>query len=161
MKIKDYNQMMRYLTSTGEFTRNRGVPKQQGMKNKFIEHRQKLGDVIRNQKDNKVTVMNRVKEKVREEDISERIARMHHIYDGGPKPKHMDNPTIKTTEEMQKIKPIKQPKKAATATPLKIDFSGIDANIRAFEEVEKPASIAPKTVKKKSEGLAYLLNIDE
>ena len=153
--------MMRYLTSTGEFSRNRGVSKLQGMKNKFIEHRQKLGDVIKNQKDNKVTVMNRVKEKVREEDISERIARMHHIYDGGPKPKHMDNPTIKTAEEMQKTKPFKQPKKAATATPLKIDFSGIDANIRAFEEVEKPASITPKTVKKKSEGLAYLLNIDE
>ena len=160
MKEKDYNQMMRYLTSTGEFSRNRGVSKLQGMKNKFIEHRQKLGDVIKNQKDNKVTVMNRVKEKVREEDISERIARMHHIYDGGPKPKHMDNQTIKTAEEMQKTKPFKQPKKVATA-PLKIDFSGIDANIRALEEVEKPASITPKTVKKKSEGLAYLLGVDE
>ena len=159
MKIKDYNQMMRYLTSTGEFSRNRGVPKQQGMKNKFIEHRQKLGDVINNQKDNKVVVMNRVKEKVREEDISERIARMHHIYDGGPRPKHMDNPTIKAAEDMKKIKPFKQPIK--DVKPVDIDVTGIDANLRVLEDIETPTPTAPKTVKKKSEGLAYLLGIDE
>lgn len=159
MKIKDYNQMMRYLTSTGEFSRNRGVPKQQGMKNKFIEHRQKLGDVINNQKDNKVVVMNRVKEKVREEDISERIARMHHIYDGGPRPKHMDNPKIKAAEDMKKIKPFKQPIK--DVKPVDIDVTGIDANLRVLEDIQTPTPTAPKTVKKKSEGLAYLLGIDE
>ena len=123
MKIKDYNQMMRYLKSTGEFSRNR------------------------------------VKEKVREEDVSERIARMHHIYDGGPRPKHMDNPTIKAAEDMKKIKPIKQPVK--DVKPVDIDVTGIDANLRVLEDIQTPPVAAPKTVKKKSEGLAYLLGIDE
>ena len=92
-------------------------------------------------------------------DVSERIARMHHIYDGGPKPKHMDNPTIKAAEDMKKIKPIKQPVK--DVKPVDIDVTGIDANLRVLEDIQTPTPTAPKTVKKKSEGLAYLLGIDE
>ncbi len=34
------------------------------------------------------------KKKVRVESMPERIERLHHIYDGGPKPKHLDDPTI-------------------------------------------------------------------
>jgi hypothetical protein len=138
MKISEYNQMMRYLTSTGEFSRNKGVSKKDAMK-KILKEKKPV---------------------VREEDISERIARMHHIYDNGPRPKHMDNPNIKSTEDMKKIiKPIKKPVK--TITPVKIDFDGINTSLNTLEQLDNTAPIKPTERKKKSEGLAYLLGVDE
>ena len=159
MKLKDYKQMMSYLTSTGEFSRNRGLSKKDAYKNKFIEHRQKVQDVINNQKDNKVTVMNRVKTKPREEDIIERAQRFHYLYDNGPKPKHMDNKNIKTFEEMQEMKKVKTPTKKIE--PVKIDFTGINTSLNELENLKKTSPIKPTIRKKKSEGLAYLLGIDE
>ena len=159
MKLKDYKQMMAYLTSTGEFSRNRGLSKKDAYKNKFIEHRQKVQDVINNQKDNKVTVMNRVKTKKREEDFSERLARLHHLHDDGPRPKHMDNKNIKSYEEMQEMKKVKTPIKKIE--PVKIDFTGINTSLNDLENLKKASPIKPTIRKKKSEGLAYLLGIDE
>ena len=71
----------------------------------------------------------------------------------------MDNPTIKAAEDMKKIKPIKQPVKDVKSVD--IDVTGIDANLRVLEDIQTPPVTAPKTVKNKSEGLAYLLGIDE
>ena len=40
--------------------------------------------------------------KFRPETVEERIQRMHHIYDGGPKPKHYDNPNVIDQENLGK-----------------------------------------------------------
>ena len=134
MKVKEYEQMMRYLTSTGEFKRNKNTKG-----NYIVENAKKFDD--------------ETKPKVREETISERIESMHHIYDGGPKPKHMDNKNIKSYEEMQKInKPFKKIKKILS--PVKIDFSGIDADLASLESsMNSPEPVYKLPVEEKLEGL--------
>ena len=140
MKVKEYEQMMRYLTSTGEFKRNKNT------KGNYIVENAKKFD-------------NETKPKVREETISERIESMHHIYDGGPKPKHMDNKNIKSYEEMQKInKPFKKIKKILS--PVKIDFSGIDADLASLESsMNSPEPVYKLPVEEKLEGLETILGI--
>ena len=140
MKVKEYEQMMRYLTSTGEFKRNKNT------KGNYIVETAKKFD-------------NETKPKVREETISERIESMHHIYDGGPKPKHMDNKNIKSYEEMQKInKPFKKIKKILS--PVKIDFSGIDADLASLESsMNSPEPVYKLPVEEKLEGLETILGV--
>ena len=140
MKIKEYEQMMRYLTSTGEFKRNKNTKG-----NYIVENAKKFDD--------------ETKPKVREETISERIESMHHIYDGGPKPKHMDNKNIKSYEEMQKInKPFKKIKKILS--PVKIDFSGIDADLASLESsMNSPEPVYKLPVEEKLEGLETILGV--
>ena len=140
MKVKEYEQMMRYLTSTGEFKRNNN---KKG--NYIVENAKKFDD--------------ETKPKVREETISERIESMHHIYDGGPKPKHMDNKNIKSYEEMQKInKPFKKIKKILS--PVKIDFSGIDADLASLESsMNSPEPVYKLPVEEKLEGLETILGV--
>ena len=139
MKIKDYNQMMRYLTSTGEFTRNRGVSKDKVKPHSVLDK------------------------------TSQRIAELHHVYDGGPKPNNLTNKpkeNMKTTDR----KLFKQPKKNEVkpfikkVEPLKIDVSGIDVGLTELENTVKPspaAEPAPIRRKEPSKGLAYLLGVDE
>ena len=140
MKVKEYEQMMRYLTSTGEFKRNKNT------KGNYIVETAKKFD-------------NETKPKVREETISERIESMHHIYDGGPKPKHMDNKNIKSYEEMQKInKPFKKIKKILS--PVKIDFSGIDADLASLESsMNSPEPVYKLPEEEKLEGLETILGV--
>ena len=140
MKVKEYEQMMRYLTSTGEFKRNKNTKG-----NYIVENAKKFDD--------------ETKPKVREETISERIESMHHIYDGGPKPKHMDNKNIKSYEEMQKInKPFKKIKKILS--PVKIDFSGIDADIDSLEcSMNSPEPVYKLPKEEKLEGLETILGV--
>ena len=140
MKIKEYEQMMRYLTSTGEFKRN------SNKKGNYIVKTAKKFD-------------DETKPKVREETISERIESMHHIYDGGPKPKHMDNKNIKSYEEMQKIiKPSKKIKKILS--PVKIDFSGIDADLASLESsMNSPEPVYKLPKEEKLEGLETILGV--
>ena len=140
MKVKEYEQMMRYLTSTGEFKRNKNTKG-----NYIVESAKKFDD--------------ETKPKVREETISERIESMHHIYDGGPKPKHMDNKNIKSYEEMQKInKPFKKIKKILS--PVKIDFSGIDADLASLESsMNSPEPVYKLPVEEKLEGLETILGV--
>lgn len=140
MKVKEYEQMMRYLTSTGEFKRNKNTKG-----NYIVENAKKFDD--------------ETKPKVREETISERIESMHHIYDGGPKPKHMDNKNIKSYEEMQKInKPFKKIKKILS--PVKIDFSGIDADLASLESsMNSPEPVYKLPVEEKLEGLETILGV--
>ena len=140
MKVKEYEQMMRYLTSTGEFKRNKNTKS-----NYIVENAKKFDD--------------ETKPKVREETISERIESMHHIYDGGPKPKHMDNKNIKSYEEMQKInKPFKKIKKILS--PVKIDFSGIDADLASLESsMNSPEPVYKLPVEEKLEGLETILGV--
>ena len=133
MKVKEYEQMMRYLTSTGEFKRNKNTKG-----NYIVENAKKFDD--------------ETKPKVREETISERIESMHHIYDGGPKPKHMDNKNIKTFEEMQSVNKvidyspkkterpfvkdaIKPFKKIKKISPVNIDISGIRTDLNKYENI--------------------------
>ena len=84
---------------------------------------------------------------------------MHHIYDGGPKPKHMDNKNIKSYEEMQKInKPFKKIKKILS--PVKIDFSGIDADLASLESsMNSPEPVYKLPVEEKLEGLETILGV--
>ena len=140
MKVKEYEQMMRYLTSTGEFKRNKNTKG-----NYIVENAKKFDD--------------ETKPKVREETISERIESMHHIYDGGPKPKHMDNKNIKSYEEMQKInKPFKKIKKILS--PVKIDFSGIDADLASLESsMNSPEPVYKLPKEEKLEGLETILGV--
>ena len=140
MKVKEYEQMMRYLTSTGEFKRNKNTKG-----NYIVKTAKKFDD--------------ETKPKVREETISERIESMHHIYDGGPKPKHMDNKNIKSYEEMQKInKPFKKIKKILS--PVKIDFSGIDADLASLESsMNSPEPVYKLPVEEKLEGLETILGV--
>ena len=140
MKVKEYEQMMRYLTSTGEFKRNKNTKG-----NYIVENAKKFDD--------------ETKPKVREETISERIESMHHIYVGGPKPKHMDNKNIKSYEEMQKInKPFKKIKKILS--PVKIDFSGIDADLASLESsMNSPEPVYKLPVEEKLEGLETILGV--
>ena len=140
MKIKEYEQMMLYLTSTGEFKRNKNTKG-----NYIVENAKKFDD--------------ETKPKVREETISERIESMHHIYDGGPKPKHMDNKNIKSYEEMQKInKPFKKIKKILS--PVKIDFSGIDADLASLESsMNSPEPVYKLPKEEKLEGLETILGV--
>ena len=140
MKVKEYEQMMRYLTSTGEFKRNKNTKG-----NYIVENAKKFDD--------------ETKPKVREETISERIESMHHISDGGPKPKHMDNKNIKSYEEMQKInKPFKKIKKILS--PVKIDFSGIDADLASLESsMNSPEPVYKLPVEEKLEGLETILGV--
>ena len=140
MKVKEYEQMMRYLTSTGEFKRNKNTKG-----NYIVENAKKFDD--------------ETKPKVREETISERIESMHHIYDGGPNPKHMDNKNIKSYEEMQKInKPFKKIKKILS--PVKIDFSGIDADLASLESsMNSPEPVYKLPKEEKLEGLETILGV--
>ena len=140
MKVKEYEQMMRYLTSTGEFKRNKNTKG-----NYIVENAKKFDD--------------ETEPKVREETISERIESMHHIYDGGPKPKHMDNKNIKSYEEMQKInKPFKKIKKILS--PVKIDFSGIDADLASLESsMNSPEPVYKLPKEEKLEGLETILGV--
>ena len=113
MKIKEYNQMMNYLTR----------PKKKPIK--------------------------------REETYPERIARLQHTHDGiGTRPKHMDNPNIYPFEE----KPIK--KKIKKTEPLKIDITGINNSLNAYEKLNKADPIKPIKREEKLEGLAGILGVD-
>ena len=113
MKIKEYNQMMNYLTR----------PKQKPIK--------------------------------REETMPERIARLQYTYDNaGTKPKHMDNPNIYTHEQ----KPFK--KKIKKTEPLKIDITGINNSLNAYEKLNKPDPVKPIKREERLEGLAGILGVD-
>ena len=122
MKVKKYNEMMAYLTRKKEPTIRLPVTK-------YDEPTKKT------------------KPKVREETIFERIESIHHIYDGGPKPKHIDNKNIKFYEDMQTInkvidyspnktkrpQPFKKIKK--NSRPVNIDISVINRDLSKYEQI--------------------------
>ena len=113
MKVKEYQQMMNYLTRT----------KQKPIK--------------------------------REETMPERIARLQYTYDNvGTKPKHMDNKNIYTHEQ----KPFK--KKIKKTEPLKIDITGINNSLNAYEKLNKADPIKPIKLEERLEGLAGILGVD-
>ena len=147
MKIKEYNEMMRYLTRKKEPTIRLPVTK-------YDEP------------------INKTKPKVREETMSERIESMHHIYDGGPKPKHMDNKNIKSYEDMQTInkvidyspnrtkrpQPFKKIKK--NSRPVNIDISGINRDLSKYEQILNAPEPKYKLRKEeKLEGIETILGI--
>jgi hypothetical protein len=91
----------------------------------------------------------------REETIPERIARLQYTYDNaGTKPKHMDNPNIYTHEQ----KPFK--KKIKKTEPLKIDITGINNSLNAYEKLNKADPIKPIKREERLEGLAGILGVD-
>ena len=141
MKIKEYEQMMRYLTSTGEFKRN------SNKKGNYIVKTAKKFD-------------DETKPKVRQETMPERIDRVLYEEDGiGERPKHLDNKNIKSFEDMGTVnKPFKKIKKILS--PVKIDFSGIDADIDSLESsMNSPEPVYKLPKEEKLEGLETILGV--
>ena len=152
MKLKDYNQMMSYLT------RPKNTLTESMKKSEFVkEQKQKR---IEENRINAVRKKYGLKPNQRPETMNERVDRLGYVYDDiGSKPKHMDNPNIVAHENLKEPKKIK---KISPITPLFIDTSGIDVGLTALERPFKPTPVEPpKRPKKKSEGLAYLLGIVE
>ena len=152
MKLKDYNQMMSYLT------RPKNTLTESMKKSEFVkEQKQKR---IEENRINAVRKKYGLKPNQRPETMNERVDRLGYVYDDiGSKPKHMDNPNIVAHEN---LKPTKKIKKISPITPLFIDTSGIDVGLTALERPVNPTPVEPpKRPKKRSEGLAYLLGIVE
>ena len=153
MKVKEYNEMMRYLTRKKEPTIRLPVTEY----DKPIEKN---------------------KPKVRQESTPERIDRVLHVYDGiGKRPKHMDNKNIKSFEDMQTVNKvidyspkkterpfvkdaIKPFKKIKKISPVNIDISGIRTDLNKYENIintPEPEYKLPK--RDKLEGIETILNI--
>ena len=135
MKVKEYNEMMRYLTRKKEPTIRLPVTEY----DKPIEKN---------------------KPKVRQESMPERIDRVLYQYDGiGKRPKHLDNKNIKSFEDMGTVnKPFKKIKKILS--PVKIDFSGIDADLASLESsMNSPEPDYKLPVEEKLEGLETILGV--
>ena len=138
MKVSEYNQMMAYLTRKKPEKKAKGFDVEAPAK-KFDDE---------------------TKPKVREETMSERIQSMHHIYDGGPRPKHMDNKNIKSYEDMQTIKPFKKIKKISR--PINIDISGINTDLNKLENImnKTPEPVYnPPAEEENLEGLEKILGV--
>ena len=100
--------------------------------------------------------------KVRTENMTERIQRMQHLYDDGPRPKHMDNKNIKSQEDIEKMKNKyynDMLKKDKEVKPLKLDITGISDNL--FND--KPEPLKPDLPKRSDEeldvGIASILGL--
>lgn len=100
--------------------------------------------------------------KTRTENMTERIQRMQHIYDDGPRPKHMDNKNIKSHEDIEKMKNKyynDMLKKDKEVKPLKLDITGISDNL--FND--KPEPVKPDLPKRSDEeldvGIASILGL--
>ena len=153
MKVKEYEEMMRYLTRKKEPTIRLPVTEY----DKPIEKN---------------------KPKVRQETSPERIDRVLYEVDGiGKRPKHLDNKNIKTFEEMQSVNKvidyspkkterpfikdaIKPFKKIKKFSPVNIDISGIRTDLNKYENLintPEPEYKLPK--RDKLEGIETILNI--
>ena len=153
MKVKEYNEMMRYLTRKKEPTIRLPVTEY----DKPIEKN---------------------KPKVRQETSPERIDRVLYEVDGiGKRPKHLDNKNIKTFEEMQTVNKVidyspkkterpfikdatKPFKKIKKFSPVNIDISGIRTDLNKYENLintPEPEYKLPK--RDKLEGIETILNI--
>jgi hypothetical protein len=143
MKVKEYEQMMRYLTSTGEFKRNNNK------KGNYIVETAKKFD-------------NETKPKVRQETMPERIDRVLYEEDGiGERPKHLDNKNIKSFEDMGTVnKPFKKIKKISR--PINIDISGINTDLNKLENImnKTPEPVyKPPAEEEKLEGIETILQL--
>jgi len=148
MKLKDYNQMMSYLTRP---------------KNNLTESMKK-SEFVKEQKQ-KIAEQNRIKAKrleyglkpnQRPETFNERASRLAYVYDDiGSKPKHMGNPNIVEFENMKKPKKIKK-----ISRPINIDISGIDRDLSKYEQILNAPEPKYKLRKEeKLEGIETILGI--
>ena len=148
MKLKDYNQMMSYLTRP---------------KNNLTESMKK-SEFVKEQKQ-KIAEQNRIKAKrleyglkpnQRPETMPERVDRLAYLYDDiGSKPKHMGNPNIVEFENMKKPKKIKK-----ISRPINIDISGIDRDLSKYEQILNAPEPKYKLRKEeKLEGIETILGI--
>ena len=178
MKIKEYNEMMKYLTREKEPTIRLPVTEYDDPKYTQIEKNKK-------KKINK-------KSNIRQETMPERIERVVYQYDspkGMKQPKHMDNKNIKTFEEMQTINQVidyspiktKRPVLPAVTTPVtaavkankpfkkikkierpvNIDISGINTDLNKYEQIlnETPEPKYELPKEDKLEGIETILGI--
>jgi len=148
MKLKDYNQMMSYLTRP---------------KNNLTESMKK-SEFVKEQKQ-KIAEQNRIKAKrleyglkpnQRPETMPERVDRLAYLYDDiGSKPKHMGNHNIVDFENMKKPKKIKK-----ISRPINIDISGIDRDLSKYEQILNAPEPKYKLRKEeKLEGIETILGI--
>ena len=170
MKIKEYNEMMKYLTREKEPTIRLPVTE--------------YDDPIEKTKVKKINKKNNI----RQETMPERIERVVYQYDspkGMKQPKHMDNKNIKTFEEMQTInqvidyspiktkRPVTTPVTAAVNVnkpfkkikkierPVNIDISGINTDLNKYEQIlnETPEPKYELPKEDKLEGIETILGI--
>ena len=59
--------------------------------------------------------LNTVKKRV--ETMDERLSRLTHLYDDGPKPEHLDDKSIVTMEDWSKMKPVIKKTPVIKTTP--------------------------------------------
>ena len=154
MKLKDYNQMMSYLT------RPKNNLTESIKKSEFVkEQKQKIAEQNRI---NSVRKKYGLKPNQRPETFNERVDRLAYVYDDiGSKPKHMENPNIVAHEN---LKPFNKKKKISPTTPMFIDTSGIDLGLTELERPVNPTPVAPEPKYKlrkeeKLEGIETILGI--
>ena len=157
MKLKEYNQMMAYLTRP----------------------RDSLRKIIKKKKDNSnYMVANgtfKTENQIKEEEINKdpnllrRIKYYTETYDNVQLGKEFDA-AIKAEDEnlkkvrgktiLQRNKPIRPIIKKKPVDPVKIDFSGINRDINVYENAIKADPIKPTKREEKLEGLAAILGVD-
>jgi hypothetical protein len=148
MKLKDYNQMMSYLT------RPKNTLTESMKKSEFVkEQKQKR---IEENRINAVRKKYGLKPNQRPETMNERVDRLGYVYDDiGSKPKHMGNPNIVEFENMKKPKKIKK-----ISRPINIDISGIDRDLSKYEQILNAPEPKYKLRKEeKLEGIETILGI--
>ena len=136
MKIKEYNEMMRYLTRPKEPT----IKESKGAYDKFVAEG-KNGYAPK---------------KVKFEDtaIGKHVENTLYMYgETDKKPKHYDS-ELKKAQKSVKVKPVK----VTTNKPVQLEFNFLDNITTAYEPVPTPPAAAPRD-KDLDKGIASILGV--
>ena len=136
MKIKEYNEMMRYLTRPKEPT----IKESKGAYDKFVAEG-KNGYAPK---------------KVKFEDtaIGKHVENTLYMYgETDKKPKHYDS-ELKKAQKSLKVKPVK----VTTNKPVQLEFNFLDNITTAYEPVPTPPAAAPRD-KDLDKGIASILGV--
>ena len=136
MKIKEYNEMMRYLTRPKEPT----IKESKGAYDKFVAEG-KNGYAPK---------------KVKFEDtaIGKHVENTMYMYgETDKKPKHYDS-ELKKAQKSLKVKPVK----VTTNKPVQLEFNFLDNITTAYEPVPTPPAAAPRD-KDLDKGIASILGV--
>ena len=156
MKIKEYNQMMSYLTRPKDNLRKIMKRKVDNSNYMVSNGTFKTENQIKEEEVNK------------DPNILRRIKYYTETYDNAKVGKEFDLAIAQEDENLKKLrgknimqrnKPIRPIKKKPT-DPVKIDFSGITRDINVYENAIKADPIKPTKREEKLEGLAAILGVD-
>jgi|TARA_E500000318_G_C3474713_1_gene177929 hypothetical protein len=149
MKVKEYNQMMSYLT-------RRKDPKPEVKTDPLLK---RYADLTRLYDDNELAVKYNPTTGIYtnpNRDVAFKDAKAANDW-------NMAIGAADPPKRKKQIKPFNKVKKTVQKTkPVNIDFEGINNGFKVIEEMRKPLEVKrPEFRKKQSFGLPYLLNIDE